>query len=112
MKRINFRDLLTPLENAAYTLPINMHITVSLKTTQIPPFDSSSLASHYCSKAVASHLCFSLSLTFIEPLSMKFRLLILRDYNALFCFLRLFSLSFSWKFPLPLKCTNTPSFSF
>ena len=56
MKRINLRDLLTPLENAAYMLPINMHITESLKKTQIPPFDSYSLASHSCSKATASQI--------------------------------------------------------
>lgn len=103
MKRINLCDLLTPLENTAYILPINMHITLSLKKKkQMPAFDSYILASYYCSKTIASHLCFSLSLTFIEPLSLKFRLLILRDYNSLFFFLRLFSLSLFF-----LECSSS-----
>ena len=92
MKRINVRDLLTPLENSAYILAINMHITLSLKKKQIPPFEWYNLASRYCSRTIASSLCFSLSLTFIEPLSLKSHLWILRDYDSLFCFLRLFCL--------------------
>lgn len=91
MKRINVRDLLTPLENSTYILAINMHITLSLKK-QIPPFEWYSLASRYCSRTVAPSLCFSLSLTSTEPLSLRSHLWILRDYESLFCFLRLFCL--------------------
>lgn len=71
MKRINLRDLLTPLENTAYILPINMHITVSFfkkaETKSLPL--TYSLASHYRSRTSCLPFLFLTLLTCIDPSS-------------------------------------------